>query len=125
MLRVCIYLEDSNSENQWSYLLSHFQSDEIYLQGDYSTTDKIFKNVKRGIPDTDLILMAPKNGRYIQGEISLGDFKHPIDATYVFGSDKSYMCDMEGTKVYIPTDTKHDMYSWVAGAITLWDRRYG
>ncbi len=124
-MEVCINLTTATSENQWSYVLSHFKPSQIYLIGDYKTSDKIYNNAIKGLPDKDLIILAPKNGRYIQGEIPLNEFKHPSDAVYYFGSDREHMNNMEGTKVYIPTDDNSEMYSWVAGAITFWDRLHG
>jgi len=125
MVTVCIHLDNNQSEIQWSFLLSNFRPDEIRLLGEYEPTDKIFRDVKRGLPNKPLIILTPKDGRYMKGDISLSNFTHPEDAVYVFGSDKKHMEPMDGTLVYIPTDSNVEMYSWSAGAVVLWDRRCG
>jgi hypothetical protein len=47
----------------------------------------------------------------------------------MFGADNAFLStDQMGArlpdyKVYVPADSKDTMYSFVAGAITFWDRR--
>jgi hypothetical protein len=75
----------------------------------------------QGLPT---VLLAPPRGRYIQGETSLLDFDHPEEALYVFGPDNEHFSGLEADHlVYIPTDSKDEMYSWVACVVTMWDRR--
>lgn len=73
-----------------------------------------------------LILLAAENGR-IAGDENLADFVHPENAMYLFGNDVAWVTlDQIGRepdhKVYIPTATRDDLFSWQAYAITAWDR---
>lgn len=73
--------------------------------------------------------MSPKNAVYVPGTISIHDFEHPDECCYLFGSDSAHLSiDQLGGRepdhaVYIPVDTNDTMYSFMAGAITLYDRR--
>ncbi len=122
--------------SMWSYVLSHWTPDKVYVLGsnpeDYST--RFFKDAElvqtaEMLPDAPLVLLASKLGRYVTGTVELADFTHPKEVTYLFGPDNAYMSeDYLGSRqpdhhVYIETDTKDDLYSFVAAAIVLRDRR--
>lgn len=73
-------------------------------------------------------MLQAQDGRYLQGNESLVDFTHPEDAVYLFGASDLNLSieDDFGAKepdhlVYIPT-IEHEMYSFSAGYITLYDR---
>jgi len=66
--------------------------------------------------DGDIVLMEPN------GDISLGDFKHPKKATYVFGKAMISNRNQEGIKVRIDTPSKTDMFAVNAAAIVLESR---
>jgi hypothetical protein len=134
MFDVCIVSsQEAHWEQQWSYLLSHFKPRDIYVIGAELErrvkpfTDYIHIQTAEEIKNT-LVLLAPQSGRYVQGEVSLRGFPHPQDCCYMFGNDHTNMSeDYLGTRkpehlVYIPTETTDQMYSFMAGAITLWDR---
>lgn len=127
MFSVAIHLSSPQSETQWDFVLSNFKPDEVVVLGDYEPTSKVLRSARRSLPtEGERVILAPQNGRYISGTIALCDFTHPEHATYIFGPDNAHLHDIEGDHyVYIPTDTHHEMYSWVAGAVTLWDRRCG
>lgn len=124
---VCIHLTDPQSEIQWDYVVSHFKPDSVIVLGSYEPTGKPLRDARRDLDvPGERIILAPKAGRFISGEIPLNEFEHPEDALYIFGPDNGHLSDLEyDHAVYIPTDTHDEMYSWVAGAITLWHRRYG
>ena len=133
MFDVCLVVTPGQHwEQQWSYLLSHFKPRDVYTIGALDRKVKPFDNYVQvenanEVPGT-LVLLAPVLGRYVQGEVAIQDFQHPEDCCYMFGGDNSTMSDdfLAGRdpehKVFIPTDSRDDMYSFMAGAITLYDR---
>lgn len=136
MVSICIPVPNNSTiQNQWDFLLSHFEIDTLYLLGDkeLETKSKSFQNynlIGDGgyLPiDKPLVVMSPKNARYIKGVTSLLDFKHPKDAIYFFGADNVHLYDELGDRkadhlVYIPTYTDYEMYSFIAAGITLYDK---
>lgn len=138
MFDVCLVATPgAHWEQQWSYLLSHFKPRNIYVIGELDRRVRPFTTYQRvetaeDVPGT-LVLMTPENGYYWKGETPLPEFIHPAECCYMFGADNLHMSvDQLGTRVpdhtvFIPTDTKDTMYSFMAGAITLYDRacRYG
>lgn len=137
MIVVCIcYSGVSGFQDQWDYVLSHFQADRLYLIGadpnGLQDTNVVGRATRiataEELPNLPLVIMAAENGRYVSGDASLGSFAHPEDCIYLFGADNSNLSEDElgdrppDHKVYIRTDSIDDMYSWVAGAITLYDR---
>ncbi len=138
-IAVCIGIEREDEERQWDYLLAGFKPDELYVFGESRSYEISSKTVGRAIrvataaelPDYPLIVLSSQQGRYIKGKTSLLDFKHPTDATYMFGSDFRNLSedDFGGREpddiVYIPTDEVYEMYSWTVAAIVFWDRRHG
>jgi len=138
-LAVCIHYTNSSCfQNQWDYVLSHYNLTNLYIIGapkkdvfdgnNVFKTAQLIKNAEKLPKNKPLILMAPKNGRYVQGTVSLIDFVHPSHATYFFGPDNLHVSeDILGSrqpdhKVYIPTKTKDNIYSFIAAAITFYDR---
>lgn len=123
----------SEFQNQWDYVLTAFEPDELIVIGDISNRPQsnVFKYARYidsiSLIMEDLIIFAPKNGRYVQGKESLVTFEHPENATYLFGNDKlnldpSVVSDNDNL-VYIPTDSDHDLYSWCVYSVAIWDRR--
>lgn len=131
---ICIHHTSVGSEQkQWDYALSHWPPDEVFIRGEGNWPGKPLRDARRvataaDLPDVPLVVMTPKDGRYIKGETALQEFIHPERCTYLFGSDKENLHpdDMGGRApdhlVYIPTLTHHEMFSWVAGAIVMYDR---
>lgn len=119
--------------NQWDFVLCNFEPNEIYILGDKdnATISNPLKKAKwiksyDELPDLPLVIMAPKHGRYFKGRIPLKEFEHPMDAIYIFGSDSNVMQDefkKANYPVYIETDTNDDMYSFVAYAVMMHDRK--
>ena len=134
MVGVCFSVSTVAFQQQWDYVLCNFEPDEIYVLGelpDATTLNKKCTNITTAddFPDVPLVLLAPDNGRYIQGTTSLDEFTHPEDCIYMYGSDALYMNEEFLGKrkpdhiVYIDTDTKDDMYSFVSYGVVMYDRR--
>ncbi len=125
-------------QDQWSWVFSNFGITDIWEydadhDGQRGKDGSIYQDVKciqtaaDLPPEPSLIVLAPIDGRFVQGENSLKDFVHPEDAIYMFGGSHSVLTldDLGGRTpdhtIYIPT-VKHEMYSFAAGYITIWDR---
>ena len=120
-------------EQQWSYLLSNFAPVNLYvLLGTLNRkvrpfADYVSVETAEDLP-SPLVLLTPKNGTYFAGETPLPEFNHPPYACYMFGSDNiTLSTDHMGSRkpdhsVYVPTSTKDDMYSYMAGSVTFYDR---
>lgn len=134
MFDICLVASSGQHwENQWSYLLSNFKPRTLYAIGGISKNIIPFRNhievgTAEELPGT-LVLAAPINGYYYQGNVALPLFTHPNDCCYMFGSDNVHLSeDHMGTRrpdytVYVPTDTTDNMYSFMAGSVFLYDRR--
>ena len=127
-MKVCIAACRGQEWKQWDYILHNMgvlptdvwirdrgKFNQVYEPGDLD-----------GIP---VVVMTPIEARYVKGEIALDNFEHPEDCVYWFGSDHVNVTEeqLEGldvvARVYIPTPTVDQMYSWQAFAVTAWDRR--
>lgn len=82
--------------------------------------------------DAELVVLSPKTARIIKPTMSLSEFQHPERAVYFFGKDTVFLSEEElgGRKpdhvVYIPVASGKEcdeIYSFVAGAIVLYDRQ--
>lgn len=134
MFDICLIASSGEHwEKQWSYVLSNFEPQQLYIIGDASLDIRPFRG-HRIISTADelpvpLIVMSPFNAVQYPGRTALPSFQHPPYGCYLFGSDNTHLTsDQMGTRVpedlvYIPTNTKDNMYSFIAGAITLYDRR--
>lgn len=125
---------DKEYFNQWDYALTNFPLDELFVVGNLG--DYTSKMVGRAIlldsvvnlPSKPLVLMASVNGMNIAGDRSLVNFNHPVEVIYLFGSDAGFLseADLSGRtinhKVYIPTVSDDEMYSFMAAVVTLYDR---
>lgn len=134
---VCLPLPPSGDhQQQWDYILSNFSVRNIYVLGDpkNAPTTNVFKDAIyiescQDLPDIERIVLSPSGGRYVQGLVDLADFVHPVEAVYVFGADNVPLSSDEiadariDHHVFISTDTHDELYSWMAYAVTRWDRR--
>lgn len=138
MIAVCIpYSGSENDQKNFDYILSNFSVDKIYVYAEEGQElpgtnvmgkgDKItsYSDLPQDIPH---ILLAPFNGRYIQGKEALYTFKHPKEAVYIVGNNSHFITLEDFGKspehlVYIPTDTNDEMFNWSALGVTLYDRR--
>ena len=136
MVGVCLTPDErGHAVNQWSYALSHFAIDRVFLLGEPVDDDwfrmlptraaKVVDSV-RELPGR-VVMLTPEHGRYLPGTTSLVDYTHPESATYVVGSNHRYppadlLDGVEADRVFIPTATAHDMYGWTALCVALYDR---
>ena len=135
MFGVCFKSEHRGwMQDQWSWVFSNFGVTELW-QLDCQTSDASIKQITTDIDtaaelpaDRPLVVLAPADGRFIQGTESLKDFVHPDDAIYLFGGSQAVLSDEDDLGgripdhiVYIPT-MKYEMYAHSSGYITLWDR---
>ena len=139
MIYVCFaYTESANWQQQWEYVLSHFQVDGAYVHGVDGRPAMVGTVLSKAVPiastselpaDASLVLLSPTNALNVAGDQSLVDFAHPADAIYYVGSDSRHLQAeaFDGRepvhKVYVPTDSADQMYSFVALAVALYDRR--
>ena len=127
-------------ENQFDYVLCNFKPDKLFIReaAGFSASSNVMKAAEKiqtasELPDdVPLIFFAPIHSEHWKPDVSLLDFEHPENATYMFGPNNRNTTledDFGGRKpdkiVYIPTDTTDDMYNWVSIAIALWDRKHG
>lgn len=133
MFAVCFRSEShATLQDQWSYLFSNFGVTEIWELGEplgqkiYQPTTKIL--TAEELPkQRPLVVLAPAEGRYIQGNESLKDFVHPDDAIYMFGgSHLNLNEDDMGNRIadhYVYIDlVKYECFAHSAGYMVLWDR---
>ncbi len=138
MLRLCFCYNNNMWElNQWGYLLATFFVDEVYVIGTDPERVKDSGILKKAIlidtadelPKAELVVAAPPDGKYIQGETPLSVFDHPEDAIYLFGPDMQHLSDKQlgdrkpDHKIYITPEGKYEFYAHMAAGIFLYDRR--
>lgn len=136
MFGVCYVREKDWEQDQWSYVFSNFGVTEIWELGDdgnkdmdiYQQTTKI--DTAAELPtDRPLVVLAPPEGRFIQGTENLETFQHPDNAIYLFGGSHISLNDEEhmGGRVadhyvYIEWD-KCESFSHATAIAVLWDRK--
>ena len=124
------------SQPHWDFILCNFKPDVIYVHGDPALiASTVLCRAEQLVGPEDLpldheiVLLAPDNGAYLQGDTNLEGFAHPTNAIYWFGSDANHIqADVFALrapdhKVYIPTDTIDQMYAAAAWSVVAWDRR--
>lgn len=129
-------LMDENLIRQWEYALSHFRPDALYCVGGTEaptgavlSTATVIANSNEVPSASTLVLLAPTNGLYVQGDESLTTFVHPTDAVYWLGSDAHHLDPVvelpraPDHRVYIPVDTADQMFSHAVWCVVAWDRR--
>ena len=136
MLGVCFKSEHRGwMQDQWSWVFSNFGVTEIWERDCGGDSDaEIYQDVTpcdtaADLPlDRPIVVLAPADGKYVQGNESLDDFVHPEDAIYLFGGTQANLSDEDDLGgrvpdhlVYIPT-VKLEMYGHAAGYIVLRDR---
>lgn len=135
MLGVCFGFDNyAYSRNEWAYMLDSFGVTDVWEHGynvepieGYPQSTVI--QTAAELPDVPLVVLAPPDGRLIQGTIPLPDYEHPSgDAIYITGqnnvqfSDSPLMAGRPYDTVYIPLD-KFELYALVAMSCALYDRR--
>ena len=136
MFSVCLVIEEREPEwyNQWGYVLSHWKPANLYLIG--SEINIAYKPFRQGIlvqtaaeiNEGPLVLLQPLQAKITLPNESIMTFQHPESCVYIFSSDRVDFSDaflgnrQPDNIVYIPTEGDMEMYSWVAGAVTIHDR---
>lgn len=135
MIGVC-FAYDSRGWNRdlWLYLVTGFgvegyeRGRDPEMKGNHFGTLAV-EGAKDLPRDRPLVVVQPKTGRSLHGQIPLNKFDHPKDAIYYFGSDRDNLspADFEGLQydtVYIPLndDTpQNELWSHQAGGILIYD----
>jgi hypothetical protein len=142
MLAACVYYtEDEFFQNQWDYVLLNFGIEKVYVYvGDIEHFDisndrwlkyhRPTKNIGFTLINSyseiveDRVFLNSLNSETMPGIINIENYKHPENACYIFGSDSGmFYSDLAGERVYIPSCSDLDMYSWVAAATVFYDRK--
>ena len=124
-----------NACDYWDYFLCHFAPDPIFVLGTRPASlrkalrEAVYINSLADLPEElSLVLLAPSNGLFVQGQNSLDTFTHPEKAVYLFGADNDSMkaeifADRKPDhSIFIPTKIDLTMHAHVAASITFWDR---
>lgn len=127
---VVVKIDNKVDRDGWIQLLEAFAISEIYeLPGLGHALDNSIK--LESLADlanyhvAPLVVLAARDGDFVQGETALFEFEHPEDAIYIFGGTMTRLheVDLRGidkpAKVYI---IARDIFPAQAGAIVLWDR---
>lgn len=142
---VCTISYSAKHDDQWMYVLSHWNPETWYVIYDPERHTPNIQDQHRNIvyirsandlpADHETVLLQPLVAPRYAGVTNLETFTHPTNAIYIFGWDHEHLNppnDPEGSelgsrvpdhRVYIPNDQVFDMYSFVAGAVTLYDRK--
>ncbi len=138
MFGVCFFpTRKADALNQWSYVLSHWRPNYVFLLTSSENPAYMHKHVRDAthivtadaLPDLPMVLLAPQDGRFYQGDQNLATFTHPKECVYMFGPDHHHLSEDEmGNRVpdhlvYIETDSNDEMYASIAAAVTLFDRK--
>jgi hypothetical protein len=121
------------SRNEWAYLIDNFGVTDVWEHG-YNVEpvegypkSTIVQSAAE-LPDVSLVVLAPPEGRQVQGDFVLPEYVHPSgDTIYITGQnhvqfDPDFMSDRTYDTVYIPTE-KHELFALIAAACVLYDRR--
>ena len=136
-MTVAVVFHATQAENfvqQWEFALSNFKANALYCYGGTPPRSNVLSKAQEitsaaDLPEHPLVLLSPREAVNVPGETSLSDFTHPEDVTYWFGSDAAHLTGSPFTerqpdsRVFVPTDTTDNMYSFAAYLVTAWDRR--
>lgn len=131
-----VHMWDPRFVTLWDYLVSEAKIPHSWVYpthgGDNGNVDDEWKThiqcVGRDLPGP-FVVISPRDGHNVQGEISLTDFEHPAECYYVFGSDRHNMALDDDAialetgffTVYIPGIGK-SLHSPLAAAMVVYDR---
>lgn len=133
MLGLCIGFDSyAYQRNQWAYMIDSFGVTDVWEHGPGAEPiqgypkSQIVESANE-LPDVRLVVLAPPEGRQLQGTIPLPEYQHPENVIYVAGQnhvqfDLEFMADREYDAIYIPSE-RHEFYAMVAVACALYDRR--
>lgn len=134
MLGLCFGFDGyAYSRNEWAYLIDNCGVSDVWEHG-YNAKhvegypkSTIVQSATE-LPDCALVVLAPPDGRQLQGTSLIYDFVHPEgDTIYIAGQnnvqfDPEFMADREYQSVFIPSD-QHEHFALTAVASVLYDRR--
>ena len=135
---VACYVDAGEPDNQWAHVVGQFLPREIFTFMGHGES-KPFKSAKSfqrasELPGPVVLVSppAPTNAgnappRFVPGVEPLADFLHPASCTYLFGPDHAMLgaaLDIEPAhRVFVEYPGDLQMFSWVAAAVVLYDRR--
>lgn len=134
MLGLCFGFDrDAHSRNEWAYLIDNFGVTDVWEHGvgaeeieGYPKSEIVHSATE--LPNCDLVVLAPPEGREVQGVIPLPEFVHPEgDVIYIVGQnhvnfDPEFLSGREYTSVFIESD-EHELFALIAASCALYDRR--
>lgn len=126
---VVIRIDTAEDFENWNRLLLALKISELYeLPGLGQTISRSIKiESLRDLVNyhaADLVVVQPRDGDFVQGEIPLQALQHPPEALYVFGGTMTRLTtddlrNVLAQRVFIPVG---DLYPDQAAAMVLWDR---
>lgn len=139
MIRIVLPLPSGQDRlDQWAYTLHAWSWDDLVIWGSLSA-DRLprpfrgFATTSATIDafaaDSTLVVLTGQDARFMAGDISLETYRHPLNATYIFGHDDAALdpdlfAGLAPDKVFIPQVAESlSMFSATAFAVTMWDRR--
>lgn len=132
------YSHNPLHQDQWDLIVEHFAPGKVWLLGEPVEERKLSKPLRladaqfiQSIDDIgtpNLVLMSPVTARFHPGSVSIDDFTHPDPCVYLFGPDNSHLLLTDVLRepdynVFIPLADDAEMYSFMAAALTLYDRK--
>ena len=114
----------------WSYVAAWYGIEDLWEVGQPEDVLRLTRflptpiNSFNDLPDYPLVVLQPRDGKYVQGSIDIDDYQHPEDAIYCFGYDHGNMDPWTRSAdfLYISTE-RYELYSTFAAVITLERRR--
>ncbi len=130
MVGLCIHYEPHPQRREWwSYVAGWYGVEKIWEIGQPPDVERLTRFLPEPItsidelPDSNLVVLQPKDGRYVQGLVNIDDFDHPKDAIYCFGYDHGNFepIEREAAYVYVPTK-KFEMFAAFTATVALESR---
>ena len=124
MINVITHWGIEMHSDAWMNLTSAYEVQNPYIIGGTATGFVPFDSSVHRVPEKHVCLLHPSETT--ETLISIEDYRHPADATYVFGPDDGrtgWHRNFPGADlVCIPVVNGMQFYSHIAAAITLHDR---
>lgn len=124
---IACFIDGAESDNHWAHVVGHFLPSEIFTYAGGGRC-KPFLNCSSFLNASELpyplVLVSPRNAKNHPGVKPLAEFVHPAECCYLFGPDHSALVmDYDPNHaVFIEYPGDLPMFSWVAAAVTLYDR---
>jgi hypothetical protein len=122
-------------EQQWKHCITIHNIERHWCIGcpSYERTDKhtvYISDIKELPQNSEIVLLSPKNAKYIPGINNVVDFIHPgQDAVYMFGPDRDFLTAkmfehrQPDHYVYIASEER-ELFSFTAATVTLYERKH-